>query len=124
MRELKFSTTVFIKRINIKKIMQEVAIAIKRDLIHQVLDDFEEDVLAVKIDTTKGPIIVSMAYRPPRVIDFPLADVLKLLRKNMPVYISADLNARHRTLGHNNINEAGTIVNNLLKRDLAGFCEA
>ena len=70
-----------------------VAIAIKRDLIHQVLDDFEEDVLAVKIDTAKEPIIVSTAYRPPRVVDFPLADVLKLLMKNMPVYILADLNA-------------------------------
>ena len=98
-----------------------VAIAIKRDSIHQVLDDFEEDVLAVKIDTTKGLIIVSTAYRPPRVVDFPLADVLKLLRKNMPVYILADLNARHRTLGHNDINEAGTIVNNLLEGDLAVF---
>ena len=96
-----------------------VAIAIKRELIHQVLDDYEEDVLAVKIDTTKGPIIVSTTYRPPRVIDFPLADILKLLRTNMPVYILGDFNARHRTLGHNDTNDAGIIINNLLERDLA-----
>ena len=76
-----------------------VAIAIKRDLIHQILDDFEEGVLAVKTDTTKEPMIVSMAYRPPRVVDFPLADVLKLVRKNMPVYILAKLNARNRIVG-------------------------
>ena len=98
-----------------------MALAIKRGLIHQVLDDFEEDVLAVKIDTIKGPILVSTAYRPPRVVDYPLADVLKLVRKNMPIYILEDLNARHRMLGHNDNNEAGTIINNLIVRDLAVF---
>ena len=43
-----------------------IAIAVKRNLRHQVINDFEDGVPAVKIETRKGPVVVATAYKPPR----------------------------------------------------------
>ena len=42
-----------------------IAVAIKRTIKHKLIDDFDLDMLAIKIDTTKGPIIISTTYLPP-----------------------------------------------------------
>ena len=96
-----------------------VAIAIRKNIQHQILDDFLDDVLAVRMETLKGPLIIATAYRPPRRDAFPMEDVLKLLRGNTPTYIIADLNARHRCIGHTDNNETGMIINNLINNNLA-----
>ena len=57
-----------------------IAIAVKKDVQHQILDDFQE-VLAVKIVTTKGPIIVMTHYSPPRVNRLPIGDINECLKK-------------------------------------------
>ena len=84
------------------------------------MDNFAEDCLAVRIETTKGPVIIGTTYRPPRREDLPIED-MKLLRKNVPVYTLADLNVRHRFLSHGYNNDAGRILNNMINQDLAVF---
>ena len=68
-----------------------IAIAVRRDVRHQLMDDFEEDVLAVKIETGKGPVIIATSYRPFRQEYLPVEDLLKLSRVKDPVYLLADL---------------------------------
>ena len=41
-----------------------VAVAIKKNIHHAIIDDLEEDILAVKIETLKGPAIIATAYHP------------------------------------------------------------
>ena len=71
-----------------------IAIAVKRNLQHQVIDDFEDDVLAVKIETRKGPVVVATAYKPPRREFLSIEDLLILFKMKDPVYFLADINAR------------------------------
>ena len=42
-----------------------VAIGIKRGISYQLLDDFQEDILAIRLETRKGPVIVATCYSPP-----------------------------------------------------------
>ena len=96
-----------------------VAVAIKKNIQHTIIDDLEEDVLAIKVETFKGPAIIATAYHPPRRETFPTEDLLRLMRRRIPVYLLADLNARHWFIGHTRNNEAGTIINNLITRNIA-----
>ena len=80
-----------------------IAIAVKRDIRHQLLDNFR-DVLAIELETRKGPIIISTLYQPLRRDYYPTEDLTRLMRKNKPVYILADMNARHAFVGHTNNN--------------------
>ena len=95
-----------------------IAIAIQRHLRYKILDNTTNDVLAIEIDTLRGPVIVCTAYLPPRRPLFPYQDLLPLIRKNLPVYIIGDLNARHSSLGHTTNNAVGNAVNNLINRNL------
>ncbi|XP_042880256.1 uncharacterized protein LOC122258401 [Penaeus japonicus] len=91
-----------------------VAIAIKRGTRHRILDDFDQEFLAVEVETTRGPIVIATCYLPPRRPFLPYPDILRLLRLQRPMYLLGDLNARHRTLGatldNNNI---GTSISRL-----------
>ena len=58
-----------------------IAIAIKENLKYQILDDTNDDVLAVRIDTTRGAIIICTTYVPPRRTILPTQDLFKLIRK-------------------------------------------
>jgi len=62
------------------------------------MDTFEEDVLAVQIETIRGPIIILTAYQPPRYPYLP-KDLLKFRRKPIPVYCLGDLNVIHINFG-------------------------
>lgn len=75
-----------------------VAVAIKKGLKLKILDDFEEEFLDVEIETIRGPRIIATGYLPPRRPYLPYPDFLRLIRLQKPVYIMANLNARHRTL--------------------------
>lgn len=91
-----------------------VAIAIKKNINYKLIDNFEEEVLAIQITTTQGPIIIATVYSPPRRPQLPANDLLKLSNYNIPVYILGDLNARHSSLGSTNNNQAGITLNNII----------
>ena len=78
-----------------------VAIAIKRIINHQLMNDLASNFLAVKTDTSKGPMIVATTYNPLRKEhEFPIEDINKIMRKNIQVIMIADLNARERFNGY------------------------
>lgn len=91
------------------------AIAIKKNIKHKIIDDLDENYLAVIINTSLGEICVGTGYQPPRRPQIPLNSILNIMRRNMPAYIIGDLNARHRTLGHNNDNAAGKFLHGLIR---------
>lgn len=67
------------------------AIAIKHNISYKLLDDFISDTLAVEIDTTTGKIIIFTLYQPPARQYIPTPDFITLFRRNIPVYMIADL---------------------------------
>ena len=72
-----------------------VAIAVKRGIHHQLIDDFADDVLAIRLESTKGPFIITTLYSPPRRNYLPIGELNRLMDKNIPVYLLGDLNAQH-----------------------------
>ena len=65
-----------------------IAIAIKNNycIKHQLLDDYDLDILAIKIETSKGPIIIGSTYLPPppppkKRQFFPTAEIRRLFQK-------------------------------------------
>ena len=95
-----------------------IAIAVRRDVQHRLLDDFQEDMLAVRLEAGKGPVIISTTYRPFRQEFLPVEDLLKLGRMRDPAYLLADLNARHRLIGHSGNNDAGQTLFNMIRGNL------
>ena len=93
-----------------------VAIAIKHNIQHKLIDNFTDDILAVKIQTDQGPIIIATAYLPPRRPYLPTPDFLSLLRHNIPIYIIGDLNAQHTDFGNRKNNTVGTALVNMIHR--------
>ncbi len=90
-------------------------IAIKYEIRHKVYDDFDTDVLALEIDTTLGPIILSTTYLPPpRRPYLPFTDFYRLLSNSIPTYMIGDLNARHKHLGNINNNTVDRSIIQLL----------
>ena len=58
-----------------------IAIAVKANLKHKIIDTFQDDVLAVELETKRGPVIISTTYLPPRRQTFPFQDIIKIARK-------------------------------------------
>ena len=69
----------------------DLAIAIKHNIKHKLIDTFTDDVLAVQLETEIGPVIIATLYIPPRRNYIPLQDMMSLLRRPYPVYIMGDL---------------------------------
>ena len=53
------------------------AIAIKYNIPHKIHDDYDTDVLAVEIETSLGPIIISTTYFPTRHPYLPFLDIYR-----------------------------------------------
>ena len=70
-------------------------IAIRKKIRFEIINNFQNDCIAAKIQTTHGPIIISTAYSPPRHNILPENDMNYLIRNNLPAIMIADLNARH-----------------------------
>ncbi len=87
--------------------MDGVAIAIKTRIVHRIDDDFLSETLAVTTHTTDEPVTIATSYLPPRRPYLPHPDFLRLLRRETPVFIAGDLNARHPTLGTKSTNTVG-----------------
>ena len=90
-----------------------VAIAVKSSIRHKVEDGFLSETLAIETDTNDGPILIATSYLPPRRPYLPHPDFLRLFRRQTPVIMAGDLNARHRALGSTTTNQVG--------RDLLGY---
>lgn len=91
-----------------------IAIAVKSNINYKIIDDFNQEVMAIKITTTIGEIIVATTYLPPRRPYLPIDDFIRLTNYNNPTYIIGDFNARHRSLGHNNNNNVGNSLYNFM----------
>ena len=95
-----------------------IAIAVRKGIEHRLDDEYQDNVLSVKLNTSKGPVELLTTYSPPRRPNIPVEDILKSARKPHPVYILADLNAAHQSLGHNYNNHKGTRIATLIDRGL------
>ena len=95
------------------------AIAIKNNIAHTIIDDFDTELLAINVNTPEATITIGTDYLQPSTpyLDFP--EYNKLFRRRNPVYFLGDINARHNSLGHNNRNPVGTGLNTLMLRDTA-----
>lgn len=93
--------------------MDGVAIALKTKLQHKIEDDFLSETLATTIETEDGPLTIATSYLPPRRPYIPHPDFMRLLRRQSPVFIAGDLNARHPTFGTTTTNQVG--------QDLVGY---
>ena len=91
-----------------------VAVAVKRDLRHQILDDFDQEFMAVRVHTTAGPVLLATSYLPPRRNFLPFPDILRLASYDEPMYALGDFNARHRIFGHRDSNPVGVSLEGLI----------
>ena len=87
-----------------------IAIAVKKNIKHKILDDFQEDLLALEIETVRGKIIISTKYSPPRYVDDTIQNLMRIMRKPYPVYFFGDLNAKHTQLGNSQNNIMGSYI--------------
>ena len=75
-----------------------VAILVKRDIDHHLVNHkFNDDTLAIRVETSLGPIIIGTNYSPPRRRALPKRDLNWFANHSLPTYLLADLNARHTT---------------------------
>ena len=93
------------------------AIAIKSALQYRIHEDYYSDLLSITIDTNLGPIEIATAYVPPRTGHINYIDFYNLLKKPLPVYIIADLNAKSTTFGDSNTNKTGKQLEMLINRN-------
>lgn len=84
-----------------------VAIAIKKNIPHKIIDDLEENYLAITLNTSLGPVCLATGYQPPRRPAIPIQNIIRLMRQNTPTYFMGDLNALHRNFDHRRTNAAG-----------------
>ena len=80
-----------------------VAILIKNHIEYQEIYLKETNILAIKMSTTFGPIIISTAYVPPRIQTLPRLSLQKLLNFNLPTLFIGDLNAHHPFFNNSDI---------------------
>lgn len=96
------------------EIADGVALAIKRGIQHRIIDDIEQEFLAVENDTSRGPVVLSTGFLPPRQLFLPYLDILRLLWLCVPIYLLGDLNARHRSFRNSDNNTIGTSIIRLI----------
>ena len=98
-----------------------IAIAVRSTLEHRIIDELNGDVLGVRIETSRGPVIVATTYLPPRRNEWPRQEILSLMRKPLPVYLIADLNANHPAFGHGRSNFLGEQFYDFVRRGVVTF---
>lgn len=92
-----------------------VAIAIKKNIQHKIIDNLDENYLAITVTTTLGPICIGTGYQPPRRHRIPIHNIINIMRRNMPAYFLGDLNAKHRAFNHQENNASGRLLYNLVR---------
>ena len=90
-----------------------VAIFIKTYIKHKVIEHkFSSDTLAILVETNNGPVIISVNYTPPSRPSLPRRDLDWICGHQTPVYLMADLNARHSTYDDFHSNPRGKLLHN------------
>ena len=92
------------------------AIAVKHQIQHKLIDEFETDFLAIEVHTTQGPLTIATTYLPPRRPYLPFPDMYKLLNNNTPTLILGDFNCTHTQLGNRTNNTVGKSIVNLINQ--------
>ena len=92
-----------------------VGILIKNNIQHSLVKHkFKHDTIAIRVETTTGPIILATNYHPPRYNHLPQEDLDWLANHNTPTYLLADLNAHHHAFPYNSgENSKGRVLSNL-----------
>lgn len=72
-----------------------VAILIKNNIQFSIIPTSNDTILAIKIQTTLGPLIIATIYSPPRFNHINTITLNKLLDQNTPFIIIGDFNAKH-----------------------------
>jgi hypothetical protein len=70
------------------------AIEIKRHIPYKIHDNFLTDMLAIRIDTQRGPITLGTKYVPPSIDYINYIDFHTLLNRPHPVNLLIDISAR------------------------------
>lgn len=99
--------------------MDGVAIAVKTSVRHRIEDDYLSEMLAIVTDTPDGPVTTATSYLTPRRPYILHPDFLSLFRRQTPVFLFRDLNARHMTLGCTSTNQVGCDLMNYLTHQAA-----
>ena len=71
------------------------AILVRKNLNHSLIPNLSETSIAVKVQTSTGPVVVYTAYIPPRIRSISPIDFQKLLSVNAPLLVAGDFNAIH-----------------------------
>ena len=95
--------------------------AIRRNIEYKTFDHFQDDLLAVQIETSWGPVVVATMYSPPRRNYLPIGEITSLLQRNCPVVFMADLNANHPALGYRTTNLKGNLIADMMNRRVINF---
>ena len=93
------------------------AIAIKNNISHTIIDDFDTDLLAINVNTPEGTITIGTDYLSPSQPYLEFHDYNRLFRRRTPVYFFGDTNARHTFLGHRDRNPVGEGLYTLIDRN-------
>ena len=58
-----------------------ITIAIKKNIQHKILDNFQDDILGIHIETNKRPIEIYTTYSPPRCNYLPIGKINSIIPK-------------------------------------------
>ena len=76
------------------------AILVKKNLNHSIIPNLSDASIAVKVQTSVGPVIFLTAYIPPRFNSINGFDFHKLISANAPLLVAGDFNANHPYFGN------------------------
>ena len=93
-----------------------VAIAIKNNINHRLLDDFTTDLTAITVETGQGPVTIATDYIPPTATYLNYIDYNSLLNRSNPVYFFGDINPNHPNFGYRGHNPVGSAINLLMSQ--------
>ena len=93
------------------------AILVSKNLNHSIIPNLSDASIAVKVQTSTGPIIFYTTYIPPRINSINPLDFQKLISVNAPLLVAGDFNATHPYFGHSNKvpNHRGELLHHICK---------
>ena len=74
---------------------------VKRNIKHNLIHfKFSSDTMAIKIETSSGPVVLAVNYTPPSRVFLPERDLGWIQNHSCPAYLMADLNAHHNSFDY------------------------
>ena len=78
--------------------MDIIAIVIKKGIRHKLLDEVNEDLLGLELETSRRKISIFTAYATPGHRAMELQNLFDYIKSPIPAYLLADLNTKRRLL--------------------------